>query len=748
MISTGQLQEKLTQAEAEVEAKAAEVARARDLEVSLNDAMISTRQLQDKLAQAEAEVEIKAAEAAQAQKLEISLNDAMISTGQLQEKLTQAEAKLEITAAEVAQAQDLEVYLNSAMASTGYLREKLAQAQAELQTVEFKAEKVAGAKESGTSLNEATFSTGQLYQKSNAFEEKYKVVELGESFTLNSSHHHRSDLQLSMEQQQTQQLVCEQTSAPQRLPYAGDTTSVVVKLAEDQMAFARKSLSELGRMNSHIGGQQDDEWGGEDKIESSEVVRRMEIVADAVKNEVTEIEAKLTQGDSEVRRSDEKIELRQKMEAIKIRPEACPEEKEKEKAHDYRHDEYKKAEPKCEEPSFLERPNATLTEEDKSSPRNHPLSAPLAGLLPTISLTREQTTPQRADAKVENSLVGCGESDCGSSFGNHDVGRVSAATCLTEGKGDGSERKRVDDELGLESDGRSGSTLRKISRPYSAPLSNHSHSMGRNEEQRINFSIEPEMEERRGKGKLPAWTEPGQSKMIASAAELDSTNSLQLFAQEECVSSLPPVRHFSVLVDKSSSMRLVDRRPFEEDHKKSRWDFVREALELLVPQIVECNAGNGITLYFYSSGYEKFSHVNSAAALVDTFNSVRPKGGTQLVDALNDALVHDNSKLPETVLVITDGPPERQREVEAILKSAVDTRNDDFRLVLVQVGEDSRVPRWLAALKKQMGVDGEQGPKGEGKDRKVRRKVLRTASTAELDSLGIKFSQWVISSVL
>jgi hypothetical protein len=45
-------------------------------------------------------------------------------------------------------------------------------------------------------------------------------------------------------------------------------------------------------------------------------------------------------------------------------------------------------------------------------------------------------------------------------------------------------------------------------------------------------------------------------------------------------------RDFTVLVDASSSMRLVDRTPFAADLKKTRWDLAREALEVLAAQVI------------------------------------------------------------------------------------------------------------------------------------------------------------------
>ena len=144
------------------------------------------------------------------------------------------------------------------------------------------------------------------------------------------------------------------------------------------------------------------------------------------------------------------------------------------------------------------------------------------------------------------------------------------------------------------------------------------------------------------------------------------------------------LRDYSVLVDASSSMRLVDRGTYGG---RSRWALAREALELIVPQVVARDE-DGISLYFFSTGYKKFTHVNSAEVVRWNFNVVgTPKGGTQLTEALEDAVIPDNRGRPETILIITDGAPENRRSVEAVIKAASNKiqDEDDLRIVFVQV---------------------------------------------------------------
>ena len=108
------------------------------------------------------------------------------------------------------------------------------------------------------------------------------------------------------------------------------------------------------------------------------------------------------------------------------------------------------------------------------------------------------------------------------------------------------------------------------------------------------------------------------------------------------------VRDYSVLVDASSSMRLADGGPkpsltTRPDHTmgggaaggtsacaagdngggrigglQSRWELARDALELLVPMVVERDE-DGISLYFFSTGFRKFTRVNS----VEVFENIK-----------------------------------------------------------------------------------------------------------------------------
>ena len=104
-------------------------------------------------------------------------------------------------------------------------------------------------------------------------------------------------------------------------------------------------------------------------------------------------------------------------------------------------------------------------------------------------------------------------------------------------------------------------------------------------------------------------------------------------------------------------MRLDDYAPFGRKESgpkpRSRWALAQDALELLVPKVVERD-DDGISLYFFSSAWEVHRNVTSASRVRELF-ALRgpPKGGTRLEEPLRDAVQPDNFGTPETILVIT-----------------------------------------------------------------------------------------------
>jgi len=144
---------------------------------------------------------------------------------------------------------------------------------------------------------------------------------------------------------------------------------------------------------------------------------------------------------------------------------------------------------------------------------------------------------------------------------------------------------------------------------------------------------------------------------------------------------------------------------------------------------------DGITLYFFSSGYKKFTHVNTVDQVRWNFQNEKPKGGTMLAEALTDAVIPDNIGRPETVLVITDGAPENRRGVEEVIRAAADglDNGDDLRVVFVQVGHDFGAKAWLSSLRIRLKLPFD---------------ILECVSSDQLARTGVPFAQWVARSIL
>jgi hypothetical protein len=172
-----------------------------------------------------------------------------------------------------------------------------------------------------------------------------------------------------------------------------------------------------------------------------------------------------------------------------------------------------------------------------------------------------------------------------------------------------------------------------------------------------------------------------------------------------------------------------------EASEPTRWEQARSALEALVPQVVGKDE-DGISLYFFSSGFVRFDHVRSAADVTAKFLSSRPKGGTQLTEALVDKFVRpDNEGVPETVLVITDGAPEDRKSVEELLDQRARGLKyaGDLKVVFVQVGTDAAATRWLATLAARL-----QLPDG----------VLEATTADQVGASGLGLKGFVARSVL
>jgi hypothetical protein len=146
---------------------------------------------------------------------------------------------------------------------------------------------------------------------------------------------------------------------------------------------------------------------------------------------------------------------------------------------------------------------------------------------------------------------------------------------------------------------------------------------------------------------------------------------------------------------------------------------------------------DGITLYFFSTQYEKFTHINTAELVDYYFNQVpQPKGGSHLSLALQDAIIPDNADKPKTIIIISDSIPDNREEIERICFKAAENmeREDELRILFVHVGTDYQAMKWLTTLKSKSSncsVD-----------------IIEIVSSKKLLKQGIPFAQWVSRNVM
>eukprot|EP01060_Flectonema_neradi_P039462 TRINITY_DN8708_c0_g2_i4.p1 TRINITY_DN8708_c0_g2~~TRINITY_DN8708_c0_g2_i4.p1 ORF type:complete len:279 (+),score=49.91 TRINITY_DN8708_c0_g2_i4:67-903(+) len=159
-------------------------------------------------------------------------------------------------------------------------------------------------------------------------------------------------------------------------------------------------------------------------------------------------------------------------------------------------------------------------------------------------------------------------------------------------------------------------------------------------------------------------------------------------------------RDFVVVVDKSGSMNATDR--CSKTHQtRRRWDNARNAIEAIVSKAVE-HDDDGITLYLFSSDYNKFDNVDCAQRVIDIFDSNKPRGSTDLAGVLSAVFQEHFSKgdKPTTALVITDGQPNSESQVIDVIERAANRvhSQEELSVTFIQIGDDDGAQRFLKRL--------------------------------------------------
>lgn len=156
-------------------------------------------------------------------------------------------------------------------------------------------------------------------------------------------------------------------------------------------------------------------------------------------------------------------------------------------------------------------------------------------------------------------------------------------------------------------------------------------------------------------------------------------------------------RDYTIIVDKSGSM------------EGERWRQAEEAVKIIAPRVCEIDA-DGISLYFFSSRFEKFENVKTGEEVTRHFANNAPSGGTALAEVLQDAVEPDNFivsksgkhkyRKPETILIVTDGVPDSRDKVERVIVDAANSvdRDEELSITIIQVGNDANAGKWLKQL--------------------------------------------------
>lgn len=149
-------------------------------------------------------------------------------------------------------------------------------------------------------------------------------------------------------------------------------------------------------------------------------------------------------------------------------------------------------------------------------------------------------------------------------------------------------------------------------------------------------------------------------------------------------------RDYILVVDRSGSMSTGHR-----------WSEACSAVRSLAPYVCKFDP-DGITLLFFDHAIDRFENLKTKDAVEEIFSRHKPRGSTDLALALHHAFRdHFNgSRGATTILVVTDGCPNSQSEVERVLRRAANSIEclDELSVSFVQIGDDRSATKFLEHL--------------------------------------------------
>ncbi|CUG84839.1 Hypothetical protein, putative [Bodo saltans] len=147
------------------------------------------------------------------------------------------------------------------------------------------------------------------------------------------------------------------------------------------------------------------------------------------------------------------------------------------------------------------------------------------------------------------------------------------------------------------------------------------------------------------------------------------------------------------------------------DHSGSmmgeNWAAAEEAVEFFASSICDFDP-DGVSVILFDHDVLKFENVRDPEFIKNLFMSHSPYGSTDLAKALDVAFQeHFASKRgASTVLVITDGAPDSQDDVESVIKKAAAsiTSDEELSISFVQIGRDADARTFLKFLDDELNA--------------------------------------------
>jgi Mg-chelatase subunit ChlD len=172
---------------------------------------------------------------------------------------------------------------------------------------------------------------------------------------------------------------------------------------------------------------------------------------------------------------------------------------------------------------------------------------------------------------------------------------------------------------------------------------------------------------------------------------------------------------FVILLDSSSSM--LDAAKKNEPNGLNRWQQAREITHGITRTAAKYDDDGATVLVFAGGIRQIFENVTDAVDKVDNvFTTLQPNGSTNTAAALKHVLdeyfaakkKNPSETKPVILVVITDGEPNSEIELEQVIISATKkmTDADEIGISFLQAGDDAKAHAFLSRLDTGLGAKG------------------------------------------